>query len=93
MQDKCPHCRKAVKIDGYGEKQCPKCGRGVFITPDENDKGIMRVVVNLKVMGVPMQGDIFIDAAQIIDILSSKFSLENLSPLLGTLVQSLLSKK
>lgn len=93
MQDKYPHCRKAVKIDGYGEKQCPKCGGGVFITPDENDKNVVHFVVDLEVAGFPVRGDIFIDAAQILDILSSRFSLENLSPLLGNLVQSLLSKK
>lgn len=93
MKDKCPYCHKLVEVAGYGEKKCPRCGEGLFITPNENDKDIIHLVVDLKIAGFPLRGDVFIDTKNVPEILSSTFALEKLSPLLSNMLQSLFSQK
>lgn len=70
MKDKCPHCHKIIETAGFGEKKCPKCGGGVFITPDEHDKGFIHIVVDLAIAGFPLRGDVFINTENALEMLS-----------------------
>lgn len=61
---KCPRCHRESEYEIEGRVICSRCNRDFLILPD-SDENFYHIIVNLKLKGWPLEGDIFVEKTEI----------------------------